>query len=46
MIIKEKCPKCDHPEMKYHCIQTRSADEGSTVFYECEKCGYTYSANN
>jgi DNA-directed RNA polymerase subunit M/transcription elongation factor TFIIS len=46
MIIKEKCPKCDHPEMKYHVIQTRSADEGSTVFYECEKCGYTYSVNN
>jgi len=35
MIIKERCPKCDNPEMKYYCVQTRSVDEGSTVFYEC-----------
>jgi DNA-directed RNA polymerase I subunit RPA12 len=46
MIIKERCPKCDNPEMKYYVVQTRSVDEGSTVFYECEKCTYTYSANN
>ena len=46
MIISERCPKCDNPEMKYYVVQTRSVDEGSTVFYECEKCNYTYSVNN
>jgi len=46
MIIKERCPKCDHPELKYFVMQTRSVDEGSTVFYECEKCSYTFSVNN
>jgi DNA-directed RNA polymerase I subunit RPA12 len=46
MMIKERCPKCDHPEMKYFVMQTRSVDEGSTVFYECEKCAYQYSLNN
>lgn len=46
MMIKERCPKCDHPEMKYYCVQTRSVDEGTTVFYECEKCTHTFSANN
>ena len=46
MLIKERCPKCDNPELKYYVMQTRSVDEGSTVFYECEKCNYTYSINN
>jgi DNA-directed RNA polymerase I subunit RPA12 len=46
MIIKERCPKCDYPELKYYVVQTRSVDEGSTVFYECEKCNYTFSVNN
>lgn len=35
MIIKQRCPKCDNPELKYYVMQTRSVDEGSTVFYEC-----------
>ena len=26
MIIKESCPKCDHPEMKYYVVQIRSVD--------------------
>jgi DNA-directed RNA polymerase I subunit RPA12 len=38
--IKEKCPKCDAPEMVFHTAQLRSADEGQTVFYNCIKCGY------
>ncbi|KAI8816783.1 transcription factor S-II-domain-containing protein [Fimicolochytrium jonesii] len=38
--IKEKCPKCDAPEMVFHTAQLRSADEGQTVFYSCVKCGY------
>lgn len=40
--IKEKCPKCDAPEMVFHTAQLRSADEGQTVFYNCVKCGYIF----
>ncbi|EPQ27973.1 uncharacterized protein PFL1_06880 [Pseudozyma flocculosa PF-1] len=44
--IKEKCPGCGHDEMNFHTLQMRSADEGSTVFYTCPKCGYKFSQNN
>lgn len=37
-IVDERCPKCSHIGMKYFTMQLRSADEGSTVFYECLKC--------
>tara|TARA_B110001452_G_C15229068_1_gene425843 strand:- start:142 stop:498 length:357 start_codon:yes stop_codon:yes gene_type:complete len=42
---KEKCPSCGNPEMEYFTMQLRSADEGQTVFYECAKCGHTFSTN-
>ncbi|KAI9015099.1 transcription factor S-II-domain-containing protein [Gaertneriomyces semiglobifer] len=44
--VKEKCPKCDNPEMVFHTAQLRSADEGQTVFYSCVKCGYKYRVNS
>eukprot|EP00320_Phaeocystis_rex_P021855 CAMPEP_0119061470 /NCGR_PEP_ID=MMETSP1178-20130426/5248_1 /TAXON_ID=33656 /ORGANISM="unid sp, Strain CCMP2000" /LENGTH=126 /DNA_ID=CAMNT_0007042677 /DNA_START=50 /DNA_END=430 /DNA_ORIENTATION=+ len=44
-VAKEKCPACGHPEMEYFTMQLRSADEGQTVFYECAKCGHTFSTN-
>ncbi|KXN69118.1 RNA polymerase I subunit A12.2 [Conidiobolus coronatus NRRL 28638] len=44
--IDEKCPKCGAPEMSFHTMQLRSADEGQTVFYSCVKCGYKYSINS
>ncbi|RKO91940.1 transcription factor S-II-domain-containing protein [Blyttiomyces helicus] len=44
--IKEKCPKCDAPEMVFHTAQLRSADEGQTIFYSCVKCGYKYRVNS
>ena len=43
--VQEACPKCKHPELQYYTMQLRSADEGQTVFYECAKCGHTFSTN-
>uniref|UniRef100_A0AC35TV12 DNA-directed RNA polymerase subunit n=1 Tax=Rhabditophanes sp. KR3021 TaxID=114890 RepID=A0AC35TV12_9BILA len=37
-IVGHICPKCDHGEATYTTRQTRSADEGQTVFYTCTKC--------
>ena len=45
-IINEKCPKCNYNQMYYYTIQTRDADEGSTVYYECVKCHYKFNQNN
>jgi DNA-directed RNA polymerase subunit M/transcription elongation factor TFIIS len=32
------CRKCGHDEVTWHTKQTRSADEGSTVFCTCSRC--------
>lgn len=37
--IKEECPECKSEYLYYYTMQMRSADEGQTVFYECD-CGY------
>lgn len=44
-VVNEACPQCHHPELEYYTKQLRSADEGQTVFYECQKCGHRFSIN-
>ncbi|KAL7789082.1 hypothetical protein V8C37DRAFT_404171 [Trichoderma ceciliae] len=43
--VRERCPSCGREEVKYTTVQLRSADEGSTVIYNCE-CGYSWNENN
>ncbi len=44
--VDEPCPKCPNQVLRFYTMQLRSADEGQTVFYECEKCKHTFSQNN
>jgi DNA-directed RNA polymerase I subunit RPA12 len=46
MTISESCPKCNYNKLKYNNVQIRSADEGSTIFYECLKCHHKFTVNN
>ncbi|MEM2866656.1 MAG: transcription factor S [Candidatus Hadarchaeales archaeon] len=39
---RAKCPKCGHDKAYWWMRQTRSADEPSTRFYRCVKCGNTW----
>ncbi len=36
------CPKCGHEEAYYWLQQTRAADEPSTRFYKCVRCGHVW----
>jgi len=40
--IRTECPRCGHHEAYWWLLQTRRADEGSTRFFRCVKCGYTW----
>lgn len=40
-VVERECSKCSHKKMTYTTRQTRSADEGQTVFYTCLKCNFT-----
>lgn len=37
---QEPCPACDNPELLFKAVQLRSADEGTTIFYRCARCGH------
>lgn len=40
--IEIECEKCGHGEAIWWMLQTRSADEPTTQFFRCTKCGYTW----
>lgn len=46
--VDEPCVKCGHRPLEFYTMQLRSADEGTTVFYEClnEACGHMWNQNN
>ena len=39
---KVECPKCGNLEAYVWLVQTRGADESSTQFFRCTKCGSTW----
>ncbi|OAA56692.1 DNA-directed RNA polymerase 1 kda [Niveomyces insectorum RCEF 264] len=41
----ETCPKCGRTEVRFTTAQLRGADEGSTVFFNCD-CGFRWTHNN
>ncbi len=45
-VIERKCAKCGHDRQTFATLQTRSADEGQTVFYSCLKCGAQENENS
>lgn len=40
-VIQETCPECGRKEVRYSQAQLRGADEGTTIFYNCE-CGHKF----
>jgi len=39
-MVDKICPQCGNDRMIYTTLQTRSADEGQTIFYLCPKCRF------
>ncbi|KAJ1293923.1 hypothetical protein BS78_01G106900 [Paspalum vaginatum] len=44
-VMHKPCPRCDKEEAEYYQLQTRSADEAATTYYECTniECGHKWS---
>jgi DNA-directed RNA polymerase subunit M/transcription elongation factor TFIIS len=40
---KIACPSCNHDTAYFQQIQTRSADEASSIFYKCASCKSQWS---
>ena len=45
-LIQQTCDKCGCLEMRFYTLQLRGADEGTTIFYTCPKCGHKWNENN
>ena len=45
-LTEHECEKCGHAQAYYYNRQMRSADEGETTFYICQKCDHQTSTNN
>lgn len=43
--IEITCPNCSNNKALFKMLQIRSADEGSTLFYKCLKCKFTWFEN-
>ncbi|XP_031498759.1 uncharacterized protein LOC116263241 [Nymphaea colorata] len=45
---QETCPRCGHGEAYSYDMQTRSADEGATIFFTCcnRSCGHQWQHFN
>lgn len=39
------CGKCNKRKVSYYELQTRSADEGTSIYYTCLLCGYKWKQN-
>ena len=40
-VVAHNCDKCHHDKALFWQMQTRSGDEGATLFYECVSCGHS-----